>query len=129
MAQILTSERGSLATALEGEQQPNRHGTPSKSSYSIFSRSRDNQDANHTDGSVHNDTRTGYLPRVRLGGLTEQDRFKRGKSGEGDLNHVMRDAILRQIRGQAIWAAGVVCRESRQISFSDVNRQHRSSFL
>ena len=72
---------------------------PSKNSCSIFSRSKDNQDANHTDGSVHNDTRNGYLSRVRLGEHTEHDRFNLGKSGEGGLNHVMRDAILPQIRG------------------------------
>ena len=68
---------------------------PSKNSCSIFSRNRDNQDANHTDGSVHNDTRNGYLSRVRLGGLTKHDRFNTGKSGEGGLNHAMRDAIVR----------------------------------
>ena len=72
---------------------------PSKNSCSIFSRSRDNQDAHHTDGAVHHDTQNSYLPRVRLGGLIEHDRFNLGKSGEGGLNHVMRDAILPQIRG------------------------------
>src|SRR5262245_14929038 len=74
-SQMLTAQRCSLAPASEREQQHNRHRMPSKNSFSIFSSSRDNQDASHTDSSAHNDTCNGYVQRVRLGGLTEHDCF------------------------------------------------------
>src|SRR5262245_44330252 len=59
---ILITERGSSATASEEEQQPNRPEIASRKYCSTFSRSREMPHANLTDGSVHDDTRCGYLP-------------------------------------------------------------------